>query len=186
MPLFQIAAAADTVLVRQVPPLRTAFEQLVFVASGLTSILTLLLVLVILLMLLGMRAAAQALHGKLDEVLKELRPLTQNANAASVDVREAAAMAKAMVAESRATVTMANEKVRESVTELTERVNELSGIISKASRAAMRVASIYTTTVGGLKAGARMFGIGRKKKSSAARDLDLPEPDERPRLRRRR
>jgi hypothetical protein len=101
-------------------------------------------------------------------------------------VREAAAMAKEMVAESRATVSMANEKVRESVTELTERVNKLSGMISKVSRAAMRVASIYATTVGGLQAGARIFEIGRKKKSGSARDLDLPERDERPRLRRRR
>lgn len=185
MILYQLAAAADTVLVRQVPPVRTAFEQLVFVASGLTSILTLLLVLVILLMLLAMRAAALALHGKLDEVLKELRPLTQNANAASVDVREAAAMAKAMVAESRETVSMANAQVRESVTVLTERVNELTSIVSKVTRAAARVASIATTTIGGLKAGARIFGIGRKKKKSS-RDLDLPELEERPRLRRRR
>lgn len=185
MILYQLAAVADTVLVRQVPPVRTAFEQLVFVASGLTSILTLLLVLVILLMLLGMRAAALALQHKLDEVLQELRPLTQNANAASVDVREAAAMAKAMVAESRETVAMANAQVRESVTELTTRVNELTSIISKVTRVATRVASIASTTIGGLKAGAKLFGLGRRKKPKA-RDVDVPERDERPRLRRRR
>lgn len=186
MLLYQLAAAADTVLVRQVPPVRTAFEQLVFVASGLTSILTLLVVLVILLMLLGMRQAAVALQGKLDEVLKELRPLTQNANAASVDVREAAAMAKAMVAESRETVAMANAQVRESVTELTERVSELSGMIAKVTRAATRVASIASTAIGGIRAGARIFGIGKKKPKPSARDLAARERDERPRLRRRR
>jgi hypothetical protein len=84
MLLLQLAAVADTVLVRQVTPARTAFEQLVFVASGLTSILTLLLVLVVLVVLVGMRATAVALQGKLDEVLAELRPLTQNVNASVV------------------------------------------------------------------------------------------------------
>ena len=76
--------------------------------------------------------------------------------------------------------------VRESVTELTTRVNELSGMISKVTRAATRVAGIASTAIGGLKAGAKLFGIGRKKKQGAARDLDVPEHDERPRLRRRR
>lgn len=184
MIFFQLAAAADTVLVRQVPPVRTAFEQIVFVASGLTSILTLLVVLVILLMLLGMRAAAIALQAKLDEVLVELRPLTQNANAASADVREAAAMAKAMVAESRETVAMANAQVRHSVTELTERVNELSGMVAKVTRAATRVASIASTAIGGIKAGAKIFGFGKKKPKPSARGVVAR--DERPRLRRRR
>lgn len=191
MHFYQLVAAADTVLVRQVPAVRTAFEHIVFVASGLTSILTLLLVLVILLMLWGMRAAAQALQAKLDDVLQELRPLTQNANAASVDVREVAALAKAMVAESRETVAMANERVRESVTELTDRVDELSAMVSKVMRAASRVAGFATTTIGGLKAGARLFGIGRKKKRSAGREFDsgerkIRDSDERPRLRPRR
>lgn len=186
MLLFQLAVAADTVLVRQVPPVRTAFEQLVFVASGLTSILTLLLVLVILLMLLGMRAAAIALQAKLDEVLLELRPLTQNANAASADVREAAAMAKAMVAESRETVAMANAQVRHSVTELTERVNELSGMVAKVTRAATRVAGIASTAIGGIKAGAKIFGFGKKKPKPSSRDIDEPARRERPRLRKRR
>lgn len=41
MLILQLAAAADTVLVRAVPPLRTPFEQVVYVASGLTSLLVL-------------------------------------------------------------------------------------------------------------------------------------------------
>lgn len=180
---FQLSAAADTLLVRQVPPVRTAFEQLVFVASGLTSILTLLVVLVILLMLVGMRQAAKALQAKLDDVLLELRPLTQNANAASADVREAAAAAKAMVVESRETVALANERVRETVYELTARVDELSAMIAKVTRAATRVATIASTAIGGLKAGARMFGFGKKRGPSKAAARNS---DERPRVRRRR
>lgn len=182
MLFLQVAAVADTMIVRQVPPVRTAFEQLVFVASGLTSILTLLVVIVVLVMLVGMRQAAIALQAKLDEVLTELRPLTQNANAASQDLREATAMAKEMVAESRETVALANARVRETVDDLSDRVAELSDIIARVTRTAQRVASVAATAIGGLKAGARMFGIGRKQKPAPV----VRERDEKPRLRRRR
>lgn len=165
MLLLQAAVLGDTVIVRQVPPVRTAFEQLIFVASGLTSILTLLVVLVVFLMLLGMRAVAKELHGKLDEVLAELRPLTRNANAASHDVKEAAAAAKEMVLESRETVSMANERVRETVDNLAERVDDLSDMLARIHHAGERVASVAGTAVGGIKAGARFLGLGKKRKA---------------------
>lgn len=183
MLFLQVAAVADTMIVRQVPPVRTAFEQLVFVASGLTSLLTLLVVLVVLVLLVGMRQAAVALQAKLDEVLTELRPLTQNANAASADLREATAMAKEMVAGSRETVALANARVRETVDDLSDRVAELSDIIGKVTRLASRIASVTATAIGGLKAGAKIFGIGKKKAKPAP---IVRERDEKPRLRRRR
>ena len=58
------AATGDTLLVRPLPPIRTPFEQLVFVASGLTWIFALVfivgLVLALILTLLWVRAAAKA------------------------------------------------------------------------------------------------------------------------------
>lgn len=189
MPFLQLAAVADTVLVRQVPPARTAFEQIVFVASGLTSILTLLVVLAILLLLVGMRQAAIALHAKLDEVLTQLRPLTENANAASQDLREATAMAKEMVAESRETVALANERVRDTVDDLSDRIAELAELVGKITRMATRIGSVAATTIGGLKAGVKIFGLGRKKPKSGPRVRERSaerERDETPRLRRRR
>lgn len=182
MLLLQLAVAADTVLVRQVTPIRSGFEQVVFVASGLTSILTLVVVLVILLVLLAMRQAAAGLRDKLDEVLTELRPLTQNANAASVDLRAAAAAAREMVDESRETVAMANERVRETVDELADRVSELGDILARITRTATRVADLGRTAMGGIKAGARALGLGKKKGKNPPRVRDA---DARPRLRRR-
>ena len=178
----QAAAVADTVLFRQVPQAKSAFEQVVFVASGLTSILTLLVVVVVLLMLIGMRQAAKALGEKLDEVLLELRPLTQNANAASADVREAAATAKAMVLESRETVTEANVRVRETIENLTERVDDLAEMLGRIHHAAERVAGVAGTAMGGIKAGMRFFRKGRGKKAKAKPSV---MDRERPRLRRR-
>lgn len=178
MPLAQLTAIADTVLVRQVPPVRTAFEQLVFVASGLTSVLTLLVVVVVLALLLGLRSLGKELHGKLEELLRELRPLTQNANAASEDAREAAAAVKEMVLESRVTVEVANERVRDTIDGLADRVDDLSDLLGRVHHAGERVATVAGSAVGGIKAGARFFGLGRKrrKKRKASKG---------PRLRRR-
>jgi len=189
MLFLQLAAAADTLIVRQVTPARTAFEQIVFVASGLTSILTLLVVVAILAMLLGMRQAAIALQAKLDEVLKELRPLTQNANAASADLREATAMAKEMMVDSRETVALANLRVRETVDDLSDRIAELTAIVGKVIRLASRIAAVSATAIGGLRAGARVFGFGRTGSKAATRERKRDEAadrDEKPRLRRRR
>ena len=179
---LQAASVADTVLFRQVPQAKSAFEQIVFVASGLTSILTLMVVVVVLLMLIGMRQAAKALGEKLDEVLLELRPLTQNANAASADVREAAATAKAMVLESRETVSEANLRVRETIEHLTERVDDLAEMLGRIHRAAERVAGVAGTAMGGIKAGMRFFGKGRGKKTKGKPSV---MDRDRPRLRRR-
>ncbi len=179
---LQSATVADTVLFRQVPAVRSTFEQVVFVASGLTSILTLLVVVVVLLMLIGMRVAAKALGEKLDEVLLELRPLTQNANAASADVREAAATAKAMVMESRATVSEANARVRETIENLTERVDDLAEMLGRIHRAADRVAGLAGTAMGGIKAGAAILGMNRKRK---AKSKPRVAERDRPRLRHR-
>jgi hypothetical protein len=58
MLLLQLTTAADTLLVQQLPAVRSPFEQLVFVASGLTSILTLVLLIIVLVMLVALRRSA--------------------------------------------------------------------------------------------------------------------------------
>ncbi|MCC7002835.1 MAG: hypothetical protein IT357_11830 [Gemmatimonadaceae bacterium] len=198
--LLQLAAVADTVLVRNVPPARTAFEQIVFVAQGITSLLVLLLVLLLvvltLLSFLLLRAKADEVKDKLEELLSELRPMTRGAAAMYEDVREVAKNVNAMVDESRDTVKIVNERVRKSAVTLSDRVDELSTIIGRVNASANRVASVATTTVAGIKFGARALGFSRgaaKKKKmkgrAAERDSDRrverQSRDERPTLRRR-
>jgi methyl-accepting chemotaxis protein len=188
MLLLQAAATADTLIVQQLPPVRTAFEQVVFVASGLTSILTLLLLVALLLLIGALRAKAEETKGKLDDLLVELRPMAKSATAMYEDVRAVAAAASAMVAESRDTVRAANQRVRKTVDTLSDRVDELSGMIGRVNRSAERVAAVAGTALGGLKLGARALGLGRKKKKKKGRERGLAHDDdgtERPRLRRR-
>jgi len=187
--LLQLAAVADTVLVRNVPPARTAFEQIVFVAQGITSLLVLLLVVMTLVSLLALRAKADEMKDKLDELLEELRPMTRGAAAMYEDVRQVAKNVNDMVDESRDTVKIVNERVRKSAVTLSDRVDELSTIIGRVNDSANRVASVATTTVAGIKFGARALGFGRgasKKKKVKGREARRDAlRDERPTLRRR-
>ncbi|MBX3175540.1 MAG: hypothetical protein KF709_14090 [Gemmatimonadaceae bacterium] len=186
MVLFlQANAIADTVLVRQVPAVRTAFEQVVFVVGGITSILTLLAVLVVLAMLLALRSVGKELHRKLEEVLIELRPLTMNANMAAQDVRQVAAAAREMAEESRETVSLANERVRDTVDNLAERVDDLAEMLGRVYDTGQRVAAVTSTAVGGLKAGARFLGFGRGKKKRKKRSASVSSRRNGPRLRQR-
>jgi len=178
MLLSQLATAADTIVVRQVPPIRTTFEQVAFVASGLTSILALVLVVVAIVALLTLRRKADEMKVKVDEILVELRPLARNASAMYSDVREVAQDIKEMVEESRETVKSTNERVRKSVGTLTHRVDQLSSMIARVHDSAEAVAGVATTALGGLKLGARAVGMGKRKKKSVP-------PTERPRLRRK-
>lgn len=74
-------ALRDTVYVRPIPPLRSAFEQVVYVASGLTSILTLLLVVALVIGLLAVRRAVQRAHDAFDKRLQDFARRLDDFNA---------------------------------------------------------------------------------------------------------
>lgn len=192
MDFLQAAAAAETLYVRNLPPERTTFETLAFIASSLNSIIALLLVVVALVSLLVLRRKAEELGEKLQALLTEMRPMARNVNAMSDDVREVAKNVNGMVDDSRVTVRVANERIRASVVNLTDRVDDLSEIISRVNHSAERVASVASTTMAGIKFGARALGLTRKKGARVDRRRGKREADdrdesprERPRLRRR-
>src|ERR1035437_2500785 len=65
--LLQAVAAHDTVIMRQVPPVRGWFEQVVFVASGLSTLLVLLLVAGLVVAMCAVRRSVQRAHEALDK-----------------------------------------------------------------------------------------------------------------------
>jgi methyl-accepting chemotaxis protein len=192
MDFLQVAAAAETLYVRNLPPERTTFETLAFIASSLNSIIALLLVVVALVSLLILRRKADELGEKVQSLLTEMRPMARNVNAMSDDVREVAKGVNGMVNDSRETVRVANERIRTSVVNLTDRVDDLTAIISRVNHSAERVASVASTTMAGIKFGARALGLTKKKgpkidRRRGRKEADEPDesPRERPRLRRR-
>lgn len=192
MLLLQAIASSDTLLVRNLPPERTTFESIVFVVSGLNSIIMLLLVVLALVSLLVLRKKAEELGDKVQALLEEMRPMARNVNAMSDDVREVARNVNGMVDDSRETVRVANERIRASVVNLTDRVDDLGAILARVNDSAERVASAATTTMAGIKLGARALGLTKKKgprvdRRQGRRDAGEREESarERPRLRRR-
>jgi hypothetical protein len=69
--LLQAVAAHDTVLMRQVPPVRTWFEEVVFVASGISTLLVLLLVAGLVIAMFAIRRSVQRAHEALDRRVTE-------------------------------------------------------------------------------------------------------------------
>lgn len=179
MLFFQLALTADTLMVRQVPAVRSGFEQVVFVAQGLTSILVLILTAVILIGVILIRSKVANLSDKLEEVLADLRPMAQKSAAMSEGVSELAKNMSEMVAESRDTVKDANRRVRRSMRKLTDRVDEASELIGRVNASADRVANIASGAVGGIKLGARALGLRPTKEKKGGR-----KGGSRPRLRR--
>ncbi len=191
MLLHQAAALADTLIVRQVPIVRTGFEQTVFVASGITSILVLVLVMGLLYALVALRRRVDETQASVEALLAELRPVAARASEVVDDVGEMAATAKDVMAESRETIQDANARIRGTVDTLADRVDDLSEMLGRIHASAERVASVAGTAIGGIKLGARALGLGRRKKGgkkmsrAEARRQRLAEDAERPRLRRR-
>jgi hypothetical protein len=64
--LLQAVAAHDTVIMRQVPPVRTWFEQVVFVASGISTLLILILITGLVVAMFAIRRSVQRAHEALD------------------------------------------------------------------------------------------------------------------------
>lgn len=182
MLLLQVAAAADTLIVRQASPIRTGLEQVLFVVSGLTSVLALVLIAVTIVLLFSLRAKAEETRVRLDELLVELRPLTRNANALVDEVSVAAQNVNEIVERSRKTVEHADARVRQSVDGLMDRVDDVSALIGRVHASAEKIESVATTTVAGIKFGARALGLSKKRSKQEAR---TKAPVERPRLRRR-
>jgi hypothetical protein len=60
--LLQAAAAHDTVIMRQVPPVRSWFEQVVFIASGISTLLVLVLVTGLVAAMLAVRRSVRRAH----------------------------------------------------------------------------------------------------------------------------
>jgi hypothetical protein len=64
--LFQAVAVHDTVIMRQVPPVRSWFEQVVFVASGISTLLILVLITGLVIAMFAIRRSVQRAHEALD------------------------------------------------------------------------------------------------------------------------
>ena len=178
--LFQAAAGArDTLLVRPLPPIRTTFEQVVFVASGITSLLTVVLVVALLVALIWLRRTLTEVGGKLNALSLELKPLLQQATAASQSVKQTSDLIRDDVSTMHDAIHETSARVRETVGNLADRVDDFADLLGKVHHTADSVVDIAGTTIKGLAWGARALRDRRKKRKdrlrSKKRDADADE-----------
>jgi methyl-accepting chemotaxis protein len=163
--LAQVAVAAhDTVLVRTLVPPRTAIETLFFYASGLTSVLTLLLVLLLLVALLWMRRAAVAAGEKIDKLFDEIRPMLKQAAETSESVRKTADLIQEEVSLAKDGVHETGARVRKTVGELADRVDDFNDLIGKVHARADAVVDVAGTAIDGIAWGARKLRERKPKR----------------------
>jgi methyl-accepting chemotaxis protein len=163
--LLQAAATArDTVLVRPLPPVRSAVEQVFFYASGVTAILTLVLVLMLVVALFWMRRAAVAAGQRVDELFDELRPMLKQAAETAESVRETADLIQEEVALVKDGVNETGVRVKQTVGELADRVDDFNDLLGKMHSRADAVVGVAGSAMDGIAWGARKLRERKQKR----------------------
>jgi hypothetical protein len=152
---WQVAAARDTVLVRPLPPIRSGMEQFFFVTSGLTSVLALALLTTLIIMLIWARRAALAAGERMDALLEELLPVLEQARGVGDSVRKTAEMIEQDVATVTEGVQETSARVKKSVGELANRVDDFNQLLGKVHARADTVVDVAGTAMDGLAWGVK-------------------------------
>ena len=158
------AVARDTVLMRQVTPVRSDAESLFFYASGLTSILALLLLVTLILTVFWLRSAAEAASERVDELLEELRPLLKQAVDTSESVRKTADLIHEEVALVKDGVHETGARVKKTVGELADRVDDFNDLLGKVHSKADAVVGVSSTAMEGIAWGVRKLRERKRKR----------------------
>ena len=158
------AVLRDTVLMRQVPPVRNNVETLFFYASGLTSILALALLVTMIITLFWLRAAAAAASERVDELLEELRPMLQQAVETSDSVRKTADLIHGEVALAKDGVHETGARVKKTVGELADRVDDFNALLGKVHTRADAVVGVAGTAMDGIAWGVKKLRERKRKR----------------------
>ena len=163
--LLQSAAAMrDTVLVRPLPAVRSSVELVFFYASGLTSVLLLVLLLMLVVALFWLRGAAVAAARRMDELFDELRPIIKQATDASESVRKTADLIQEEVANVKDGVHDTGIRVKQTVGELADRVDDFNELLGKVHSRADAVVTVAGTALDGLAWGAQKLRERKQKR----------------------
>ena len=158
-----VAAVRDTVFVRPILPARTGIEELFFYAAGLTSILALFLAITLIAVLLWMRRWAMLVGGRLDTLLQEIRPMLKQARETNESVRKAAEIVLDEVTLARDGLHQTGARVRQTVGDLAERVDDFNDLLAKLHARADAVMTVAGTAVEGIAWGAEKLRERKQK-----------------------
>jgi HAMP domain-containing protein len=158
IPLFQ--TVVDTLLVRQVPPDRTGFEQVVFVAAGLAQVVTLVVVVLLAVIFFRMWKAQQAMQEQLRRLSEQVDPMIASATAAAENVRDLTEAVKDNAVAAADALSNATERVRDSVSGIADRIDDFGALLGRVTDKAEAVADVAEAAVSTFKAGRRLWRAG--------------------------
>ncbi len=181
---FLLQVSVDTMLVRQVPPDRTSFEQVVFVAAGAAQVVTLVVVVLLAIIFYRMWRAQLAMQEQLGRLSEKLDPMIASATMAAENVRALTDVVKRDAASAAEALSEATTRVRDSVSGIADRIDDVGELLGRVTERAEAVSEVAAAAVSTFKAGRRLFRsrddrVPRRAPShedAAAVDDELDEP----------
>ena len=168
-----LQAAADTLVFRQVPPVRTRFEQAVFVAAGLAQIVTLLVVILLVLIFWRMWKAQLAIQEQLGRLSSKVDPMLASATAAAENVRVLTDAVRTDAVAAAEALSEATERVRDTVAGIADRVDDFSDLLGRLHQKADSIVDVAGAAITTLKWGANALNPAarRRKRRAAAEEI---------------
>jgi len=165
IPLY-LLVAADTLIVRQVPPIRTGFEEAIFVAAGLAQIVTLVVVVMLALIFHRMWKAQLLMHEQLGRLTSKVDPMIASATSAAENVRVLTDVVRKDAVLAAEALTEATGRVRDSVSGIADRIDDFGDLLGRVTGKADAVADVAGAALNTIKWGARVLRpqTGRKRR----------------------
>jgi hypothetical protein len=186
---LQVAAAADTVLMRVVPGETSAFQKVLGVAQLGAVLLAYVLMGAAIFGIIKLYRSFEAAKSSLDEVGRDLKELVDNANSISRSATSIIDSVKDNIEGVNQTVEIANRRAQRAIGELADRIDEFNRTLSVVQSETQGAVVAAFSAIKGVKAGVSALRSHRRRKAEVRNDNgsdDLPvAPTGRPRLKRR-
>jgi uncharacterized protein YoxC len=150
----QLAAHADTTLVRQVGQERGWFETVTSVASALMSIALLVLTVALVPAAWNFRKSYAKISDLLDRVYGDVNPLMRHASAIADNVNYITTSVRTDVQQVNATIAAANQRLQQAVALTEQRLNEFNALLEVVQQEAENMFVATASTVRGVRTGA--------------------------------
>ena len=119
-------------------------------------------------------ASPEAGQSRLDALLAELRPLATQVKETSVAVKEPADMIRTDVALVHDTVQVATDRVKQTVVQLADRVDDFNDLLGSVHEKASMAIDVAGTAMSGLAWGARALRDRRAVRKAKKRSREVP------------
>lgn len=176
---FYLLAAADTLLVRQASPIRTGFEEVIFVAAGIAQIITPLVVALLAVIFYRMWKAHQEVIAQFSGLTAKLDPMLATATAAVENVRAVTDTVRKEGQRAAEAVTDAAGRMRDAVSGIADHIDDFGTLMGRAYNKADAVADVAgaaMTTIKWGKSAIKKRADRRHRPDGVARPVEAAAP----------